>query len=62
VTNPLVQQAVTETEDRLGDRGRVLLRMSGTKPLVRVMVEGEDAKLVGELANKLAEQVQSAIA
>lgn len=62
VANPLVQQAVSETEDRLGDRGRVLLRMSGTEPLVRVMVEGDDAELVGELANNLAAQVQSAIA
>jgi len=62
VKNPLVQQAVAETEDKLGDRGRVLLRMSGTEPLVRVMVEGEDAELVGKLANQLAGQVQSAIA
>ena len=62
VKNATVQQAIAATEDRLGDRGRVLLRMSGTEPLVRVMVEGEDAELVGELANQLAEQVQKAIA
>jgi phosphoglucosamine mutase len=62
VRNATVQQAIAATEDRLGDRGRVLLRMSGTEPLVRVMVEGEDAELVGELANQLAEQVQKAIA
>lgn len=61
VKNPVVQQAVAETEDKLGGRGRVLLRMSGTEPLVRVMVEGEDAELVGELAHQLAGQVQSAI-
>jgi len=62
VKNSTVQQAVAATEDKLGDRGRVLLRMSGTEPLVRVMVEGEDAELVGELANQLADQVQKAIA
>ena len=62
VQNPAVQQAIAETESRLGDRGRVLLRMSGTEPLVRVMVEGDDAELVGELANHLAGQVQQAIA
>jgi len=62
VKNPAVQQAVAETEGKLGERGRVLLRMSGTEPLVRVMVEGEDAVLVDELANQLAGQVQSAIA
>ena len=61
IKNPVVQQAVAETEDKLGGRGRVLLRMSGTEPLVRVMVEGEDAELVGELAHQLAGQVQSAI-
>jgi len=62
VENATVQQAISATEDKLGGRGRVLLRMSGTEPLVRVMVEGEDAELVGELANQLAEQVQKAIA
>lgn len=62
VQNPAVQQAIAETEDKLGDRGRVLLRMSGTEPLVRVMVEGDDAQLVGELANQLAGQVEKAIA
>jgi phosphoglucosamine mutase len=60
--NPVIQQAIADTEGRLGDRGRVLLRMSGTEPLVRVMVEGEDAELVGELANQLAGQVENAIA
>lgn len=62
VQNPEVQQAIAETEDKLGNRGRVLLRMSGTEPLVRVMVEGDDAQLVGELANQLAGQVEKAIA
>jgi phosphoglucosamine mutase len=62
VKNRAVQQAVAETEKKLGERGRVLLRMSGTEPLVRVMVEGEDAEFVDELANKLADQVRSAIA
>jgi phosphoglucosamine mutase len=60
--NPLVQQAVVAIEQQLGDRGRVLLRLSGTEPLVRVMVEGEDVKLVSELANELANRVQKAIA
>jgi phosphoglucosamine mutase len=61
VKNIAVQQAVAEAEEKLGERGRVLLRMSGTEPLVRVMVEGEDAEFVDELANKLADQVRSAI-
>jgi len=54
---PRIQEAVAEAEQTLGDRGRVLLRPSGTEPLVRVMVEGEDAKLVDELVTRVAEVV-----
>lgn len=57
-----VQQAVADTEQKLGDQGRVLLRLSGTEPLVRVMVEGMDESLVSQLANELAESVEQAMA
>lgn len=60
-SNPLesqaVQQRVTEAEARLAGNGRVLLRKSGTEPLVRVMVEGANAPLVNELAEYIAEAV-----
>ncbi len=59
---PAVQQAVREAEARLGDKGRVLLRPSGTEPLIRVMVEGEDGALVRELAQSLADTVAQAVA
>ncbi|MCF7982496.1 MAG: phosphoglucosamine mutase [Pseudomonadales bacterium] len=59
--DPVVQKAVTHTEQKLGDQGRVLLRLSGTEPLVRVMVEGEDEALVCQLANDLAGSVQKAM-
>ena len=55
-----VQQAVAQAEKRLNGRGRVLLRPSGTEPLIRVMVEGEDELLVSELANDIADQVAHA--
>jgi phosphoglucosamine mutase len=42
----------------MGSRGRVLLRPSGTEPLVRVMIEGEDADEVESLCKKLAAQVE----
>jgi phosphoglucosamine mutase len=56
-----LQKAVTAAENKLGDKGRVLLRASGTEPLIRVMVEGESETLVNNLAQELAEDVKKAI-
>lgn len=55
---PGIQQAVKDAEARLGSAGRILLRASGTEPVVRVMAEGEDAGLIGRIANDLAETVR----
>ena len=55
-----VQQSVAQAEAKLNGRGRVLLRASGTEPLIRVMVEGEDNLLVTQLANDIAAQVEQA--
>jgi len=57
----MIQKAVKAVEDKLGDKGRVLLRASGTEPLIRVMVEGEDATEVENYAQQLAEEVKKAI-
>jgi phosphoglucosamine mutase len=58
----LVEQAVKDAEGDLGDRGRVLLRPSGTEPLVRVMVEGQDLVLVKQIAQRIANEVRAAAA
>lgn len=53
-----VQAAVARAEKQLGDRGRVVLRASGTEPVVRVMVEGEDRLEVDRLADDIAASVR----
>ena len=60
--NPTVAQAVSAAESRLGQRGRVLLRPSGTEPVIRVMVEGEPRDTVEQLAQDIAECVRKAAA
>ncbi|MBW8761790.1 MAG: phosphoglucosamine mutase [Microbacterium sp.] len=58
----VVQAAVREVEAELGDTGRVLLRKSGTEPLVRVMVEAADAESVQTYATRLADVVRERLA
>lgn len=55
----LLKDAISQAEQRLGSQGRVLVRASGTEPLIRVMVEGADGKLVELLANELINVVES---
>jgi phosphoglucosamine mutase len=57
-----IGRARAEAERRLGTRGRLLLRASGTEPVLRVMVEGEDEAEVAAVAAELAAQVERAAA
>jgi phosphoglucosamine mutase len=59
---PAVSDAVALIEEKLSGRGRVLLRPSGTEPVVRVMVEGEDRLQVETLCTELAGVVQRSVA
>ena len=56
---PDIRSAVASAEDRLGQRGRILVRASGTEPVIRVMVEGEDAGEVSSVAEALAGDIES---
>lgn len=62
MANNKVQTAVAAVEEKLGKSGRVLLRPSGTEPVVRVMVEGEDEATVDRLAKELSEVVAAEVA
>ncbi len=57
---PRLQDVIKSAEAELGDSGRVLLRPSGTEPLIRVMVEGQDRSRVENTARQLAEAVSEA--
>ena len=57
-----IQEAIKAVESQLGDHGRVLLRPSGTEPVVRVMVEGADAGVVERHARELADVVRDTLA
>ncbi|MBQ4836090.1 MULTISPECIES: phosphoglucosamine mutase [Pseudoalteromonas] len=59
VANEAVQEAVKEVEEKLEGKGRVLLRKSGTEPVIRVMVEAEQEKQVMDFSQQIAEVVES---
>lgn len=61
MSKPSVQLAIADAEQQLAGQGRVLLRASGTEPVIRVMVEGQNAALVQTLAKSLAETVRNCL-
>jgi phosphoglucosamine mutase len=60
-SNASIGAAIKTAEAKLNGRGRVVLRASGTEPLIRVMVEGEEQDLVSRLAQDLADSVRAAV-
>jgi phosphoglucosamine mutase len=59
VESDVISAAVKSVQDKLGDTGRVILRPSGTEPLIRVTLEGTDQAQVTQLAEELAQVVRS---
>lgn len=58
---PAVQTAVGQAEAELGDTGRILLRPSGTEPMIRVMVEAPEKEIAARIATRVAEAVSDAL-
>ena len=58
---PAVRRAVTDAETRLGTTGRLLIRKSGTEPVVRVMAEGEDEALVKDVVTNIVDAMERAV-
>lgn len=55
---PEIEDAILSAEKKLAGKGRVLVRASGTEPKIRVMIEGEDMKLIKRLGNDIAKVIQ----
>ena len=56
--NAANKEAIKDAEARLAKIGRLLIRKSGTEPLIRVMAEGEDPKLVLDIVDELVDTIQ----
>ncbi len=59
-TIPGFLETVEKLENKLGKTGRILVRPSGTEPVIRVMVEGQDEEVINDMADELCELVRKA--
>jgi phosphoglucosamine mutase len=57
--DPVIQEAISRVEEHFNGQGRVLIRPSGTEPLVRVMIEGEDQDELDAIAGELAQLIET---
>lgn len=58
-THEVIQKKISELEEAMKGQGRVLIRPSGTEPLVRVMLEGQDLEVLNQYASDLVDLIES---
>jgi phosphoglucosamine mutase len=58
---PLIQRLIKECEKELGEQGRIVVRYSGTEPLLRVMIEGENEEKITRMADSMVETAKKAL-
>ena len=56
-----VQKAIRNGEKQLGEKGRLVIRASGTEPVVRIMAQGDDEKLICEVINNVSVAIEKAV-
>jgi len=56
--NEVIKNAINKAEESMGGKGRIVVRPSGTEPIIRVMVEGEDSKLIQNIAEEIASVIK----
>jgi len=61
LADDIVQKTIKTCEARLGEKGRLVVRKSGTEPLIRVMAEGKDGKLVDDVVNEICNAVEKVV-
>ena len=62
LSNEMVKEAVKDAQNRLGDSGRLVIRASGTEPLIRIMAECDDEAMVNSVVNEIADVVRKVAA
>ena len=57
-TDEVIKEIIAESEKEMGEHGRILIRPSGTEPLIRVMTEGDDPEIAERICKDLSQRIE----